>query len=357
MKRYLIALLLITMVAGSRSCSIKNNRNNGSGIPEATPVPTIQPAQTEAPVQNDVKEDTIQSESLVSDEKVRFVVLADSRGLDHGVNSEIVRKILGEVKQLSPQPEFAIMPGDLTDGSKTYEGVKSQLSYFKELITEYYPIEFYYPGIGNHEMRAGKNGEKAFLETFSEFDAQFLKGYHRTGYYFDVGDARLFMLNSDHTGELHKITGKQLDWVKANIDSKKSRNFFFLHEPPYPTGAEEGNSLDKHREARDIFWKFADTTTGAIVFCGHEHNYSRRLIDKSFNEKIGKKSYRFSNQVYQIISGGFGAPLYPQYTNKKNIVIPPAPRYHFTIVDMDRSGVNIQAVDIDGNIIDTFQVK
>ncbi len=356
MKRFLAVLLLISIMLCNIGCVTKNIYDNENTPSDTTQTPEDLTSITGTPVPDSNEQDTIQSESLTGSANFRFVVLADSRGLDHGVNTDVVEKILGEIKQLSPQPEFAIMPGDLTDGSKTYSGIKSQLAYFKDIITQYYPISFFYPGIGNHEMRAGKNGEKAFAETFSEFKATFLKDYNRTSYYFDVGNTRLFMLNSDHTGEMHEITGKQLDWLKSSIDKNK-RTFFFFHEPAYPTGAEAGNSLDKHPAARDIFWKVADTSSGAIVFCGHEHNYSRRLIDSSFNEKVGGKSFQFKNKVFQVISGGFGAPLYKQYTSKKNMIIPPVPQYHYTIVDITDGAVNIQAVDIDGNIIDTFQIK
>jgi hypothetical protein len=356
-RRLVYVLLCVILIFNSAGCSSKNTSDNKNITQNVTQPPDSQRAVTQAPIQNAAEPDTDNLESYSLGKSLRFVVLADSRGSDHGVNSEIVKKILSEVKQLSPQPEFAIMPGDLTEGSKQYKVIKAQLDYFKELVTEYYPIEFFYPGIGNHEMKAGKDGEKAFSETFSEFSAHFLKGYHRTSYYIDFGDTRLFMLNSNHPDEKHKITGKQLDWLKSNIDQSKKHNIFLLHEPPYPTGAEAGYSLDKYPAARDAFWKVVDSLNNSIVFCGHEHNYSRRLVDNSFSETIGGKKYKFSRSVYQIISGGFGAPLYEKYTSKKNIIIPPIPQYHFTVVDISESGVSIQAVSIDGETLDSFQIQ
>lgn len=359
MKRYLYFIMLsAALILSSIGCSSSNNFENKVITPKITQTPVVQPSATRISTQSitgQPADDNSLSNSLKKD--VRFIVLADSRGTDHGVNSEIVKKILTEVKKLSPQPEFAIMPGDLTEGSRYYTGIKSQLDYFKQIVTQYYPIQFFYPGIGNHEMRAKEEGEKAFFETFSEFDANFLEGYNRTSYYFDVENIRIFMLNSNHTGEAHKIAGEQLDWLKSKIDQTKKHNIFLLHEPPYPTGSEEGNSLDKHPAARDAFWEVVDAANGAIVFCGHEHNYSRRLIDSSFNEEIGNIKFEFKNAVYQIISGGFGAPIYKQYSSEKNIVVPPVPEYHYTVVDINESGVSIQAINIDGKIIDSFQVE
>jgi hypothetical protein len=356
-RKWGFVLLIAVIIPGLGSCNSGNKTEDKNISPYQEETPTLKPTVTQAPTQNSTEQPTEKPENTTQEANLRFIVLADSRGLDLGVNSEIVKKVLSQVKQLSPQPEFAILPGDLTEGSKSYTEVQDQLDYFKEIITQYYPVGFYYPGIGNHEMRAGEGGEKAFSKTFSEFVADFLEGYNRTSYYFDAGDTRFFMLNSDHPDEKHKITGDQLIWLKDNIDPDKKHNIFLMHEPPYPTGSEAGNSLDRFPAARDVFWKVVDQTPGAIVFCGHEHNYSRRLIDSSFNETIGKKSYEFGSEVYQIITGGFGAPLYTKYSSKKNIIIPPVPQYHFTVVDINDSGVNIQAINIDGEIIDSFQVK
>jgi hypothetical protein len=354
MSRRLASLLLsVALLLSNVGCLSEQNQKDNNSSEKGK-----QPPITQAPtVQNPTAQTPDGSRGLASNKTLRFIVLADSRGSDNGVNSVIVKKILQEIKQLSPQPEFAIMPGDLTDGSNNYSGSIAQLSYFKKIITQFYSVKFFYPGIGNHEMKAGENGEKAFSDTFSEFGANFLDGYNKTSYYFDAGDTRLFMLNSDHPGEMHRIMGKQLDWLKSNIDPSKKHNIFLLHEPPYPTGAEAGNSLDKYPASRDAFWKVVDSSNGPIVFCGHEHNYSRRLVDKSFNEKVGGTDFEFSKQVFQIITGGFGAPLYTQYINKKSMTIPPMPEYHFIIMDINDGGVKIQAVNIDGKIIDSFLIK
>lgn len=340
-RRMILLLVSVVLLLHLAGCVSPQNQNSSS--------PNVQQTSTAQAPEN--------TGSLTQKRSLRFVVLADSRGSDNGVNSAVVDKILQQIKTLSPQPAFAVMPGDLTGGSISYSGTKSQLSYFKQIITKYYPVQFFYPGIGNHEMIAGEYGEKAFSDTFSEFSANFLDEYNKTSYYFDAGDTRIFMLNSDHQGETHRITGKQLDWLKSSIDPSKKHNIFLLHEPPYPTGAEAGNSLDKYPSERDAFWQIVDSSNGPIVFCGHEHNYSRRLIDKGFDEEIGGTSFNFNKQIFQVITGGFGAPLYTQYTNTRNMVVPPIPQYHFTVVDIDKSGIKIQAINIDGKVIDSFQIS
>ena len=52
----------------------------------------------------------------VTDSSLHFVVMADCRGTAEGaINTETVRKTLAEIKKLSPQPSFALMPGDLAN--------------------------------------------------------------------------------------------------------------------------------------------------------------------------------------------------------------------------------------------------
>lgn len=348
-RRFIIVLIAVALLLGIAGCSSAEYPRENSSSQGSTR------NETQYTSQNTTTQTPESSEVPSQKKSLRFVVIADSRGSDKGVNSTVMKKILEEMKKLSPQPEFAIMPGDLIDGSTNYSGTKAQLDYFKQIVTQFYPVQFFYPGFGNHEMRAGKDGEKAFSEVFTDFKANFLAGYNRTAYYFDTGDTRLFMLNSDHPDEMHKITGNQLEWLKSNIDPSQKHNIFLMHEPPYPTGAEAGYSLDKYPSSRDAFWKVVDDSNGSIVFCGHEHNYSRRLVDKSFNEKINGTSFDFNKQINQVITGGFGAPLYTKYTNKKNMAVPPIPQYHFTVVDIGDNGIKVQAISIEGKIIDSFQ--
>lgn len=288
---------------------------------------------------------------------LRFVVMADSRGLDKGINSEIVRKTMKKIKQLSPQPEFAVMPGDLVDGAKSYKGIKEQLEYFKSTVTEYYPIDFFYPGVGNHEVMYNSGGEKAFGEVFKEFKAVFLGEYGRTVYYFDCGNSRFFMLNTDYPGEIHMVSDKQLDWVKDNLDPSKKHTFFFMHEPPYPTGSGVGSSLDSKRFQRNKLWTLIDSSNNPMVFCGHEHYYTRRHIDSNFNESVRGIDFKFDKSVFQVTTGSFGAPLYSKYTSKRNVDVPPVSQYHFAVIDITPQGIAVTVYNLEGKIIDEFKTN
>ena len=319
-----------------------------SGLPQGTVGLTPQSPGSESPVSIATPDVPLGHPQTA----FRFVVMGDSRGSDNGINSEIVKKIMERIKLLSPQPDFAIIPGDIVSGSDSYEGVKSQLEYFKKTVTAYYPAEFFYTCIGNHETSG--DGVKAIGEVFSEFKvSEFLKGYGRTAYYFDRGNARLFMFDTDYPGELHEVSDKQLDWVRANLNDS-GVNLFFLHEPPFPTGANVGYSLDKNPFQRAKLWELVDSSNDPMVFCCHEHNYTRRHINADFNTTIDGVGFKYGKTVYQVTTGGFGAPLYNEFTNKKDVDVPPVVEYNFVVVDVDGSKLSVKAYNPDGRQLDSF---
>jgi hypothetical protein len=162
------------------------------------------------------------------------------------------------------------------------------------------------------------------------------------------------MLNSDHPGENHRISDAQLNWVKANHADGITNQIYFVHEPAYPTGAHVGSSLDTDKLQRDKFWQIVDSSVNPIIFCGHEHDYTRRHIDSSFNETVNGQTFQFGRSVYQVTVGTFGAPVYSEYSDKKNVDIPPIPVYHYAIVDINQGKIHVTVYDLDGKIIDQF---
>jgi predicted MPP superfamily phosphohydrolase len=284
----------------------------------------------------------------------RFVFIADTRGDYNGVNKTALTKILQLIKALTPQPEYIIVGGDLVGGNKDTTIYKSQLQTFKTIMSAYYPMNIILPAFGNHENVGNVNNthEKIFGDIFNEFSkASALKGYNNTVYYVDDANVRLIILNSDYQGESEEIIKGQLDWLKSSTKTgNKIIKFVFVHEPPYPTGSHVGSSLDVYPTKRDQFWQVIDNNNVMALFCGHEHNYSRRIIDKSF-------SPLYTRAVNQIIAGTAGAPVYTAYTSKKGVVVPPNPVYHFSIIDVGQSSTTIKVISIDSKVIDEFTLQ
>jgi hypothetical protein len=87
------------------------------------------------------------------------------------------------------------------------------------------------------------------------------------------------------------------------------------------------------------------------TFCGHEHNYSRTLVD----EKIDKS---FSRPTWHIVTGGGGAPFHPQDKPPwRHSVKAFSPRQHYCIVSVAGRKVRLHVYDPMGNLLDTADLK
>lgn len=352
------------------------------------------------------------AQSVTGSPTTRFIVMADSRGKNAQdyINTSEIQKILGKIKNLELQPEFAVMIGDLVHGpiSRTpppgstpspeqYTKVKKQLKDFKDVVTgsipgasaSPYPAGFYFPGIGNHESRqydATREGMMAFEDVFKDMlDANIPQNqyydtehYYRTVYYFDRGNTRIFMLNNcvpdspaptsaPVPSSYYTIPDDELAWVESNIDPSKKHNIFCMHAPLYTTPANEeiepdeapGDDVtEKHKASQNgkLWHLLADESVqGPIVFCGHQHFYSRLhktvLIDKNKTKTI-----------YQVTTGTFGAPMAtpnpgePIPTPGPGITIDHKPdfRYQFAVVDVSDDQLKVVVYDDSGNQIDSF---
>lgn len=191
------------------------------------------------------------------------------------------------------------------------------------MFSEYFPIEILLPTVVNNEVSSNPSDdsrEKIFAEIYSEFKAdEFLDKHNRTVFYLDVGNVRLIVLNSYHPFESNEITGEQFEWFKKVSGETQKRKLVFVHSPAYPTGHHIESSLSRFPDQRDRFWNVIDKNSVDLLFAGHEHNYSRRLVDSSFSTE----KYKFTRKVNQVVTGGAGAPLRDAYEDNRGIVVPP----------------------------------
>lgn len=277
----------------------------------------------------------------------RFVVMGDSRGAESGINETTLRTLLKKVKKSSPQPTFILFSGDQVYGGPN---VGTELAKWKAVVDDYYSIKRYYPSLGNHE-----NDETIFSKAFKTLPNNQLPGYQRTAYYFNYGNARFIVLNSNRKDANGKyiISSSQRNWLESLLkNSSKTHNFVMFHVPAYPIGAHLGASLDGNPAERDALWDIIDKYNVTAIFVGHEHNYNRRLVDSSFNDN----GYTFTNKIYQLTLGGAGAPLNSSAKNMKGVVVGPKAVYHYMIVDIAGSLASFKIYDINNNKIDSFSV-
>ena len=277
----------------------------------------------------------------------RFVVLGDSRGSTNGVNETTLRSLMTKVKGLAVQPSFVLFTGDQVTGGAD---VGNQLTAWKNIMDDYYPMTTIYPTLGNHE-----NDETIFSNAFTHLPTGQLSGYQRSAYYFDYGNTRIITLNSNRKDANGKyiIDTNQRAWLQNTIQSGgKTHNIVQFHVPAYPIGAHYGASLDANAAQRDAVWDIFDANNVTAVLVGHEHNYNRRKIDSTFNGN----GYTFDNTIYQLTIGGGGAPLSSTNSNSTNVVVGPVASYQYTVVDIADATAIFTTYDINNNLIDSFSV-
>jgi 3',5'-cyclic-AMP phosphodiesterase len=279
---------------------------------------------------------------------VRFVVFGDTKGKEDGINKRVLKKILNQAGKLDKKPDFFVSMGDSIAGSTDTAVHKNQMEGFKGLVHSYFPNALILPVTGNHEVNnepVDDTYEKLIRDTYICFKQHgSLESYNNTAYYMDLEYCRFIILNCYHYGELKKVSGEQLSWLERVLAADKKYKIVFIHCPLFPTGAHTGTCLDEFPMQRDKLWEAIEKNNTAVIFTGHEHNYSRRILEGA------------SSKVQQVVAGGGGEKLKGTFKSKRGVVVPPKAVYHFVVVDMDAEGIKIKSISIEGKTIDEFEI-
>jgi hypothetical protein len=342
-----------------------------------------------------------------NEETFSFAVMGDSRegfgggeSACNGVNLKIMRHMA--IDAFNRGVDFIIHTGDLVNGYTTSSlDFEMQLAAYKdavELVAHYIPI---YEMMGNHEFvmdiyqvdnksgiqfdkQGNQSTEAAFAREFvnpPNGPAPAVDGmppYQENVYHFDHGNCRFIVMNNNYWncsraeefgGNIEGyVLDDQLDWLKqvfadAAADTNIDHVFLYAHEPMFPTGGHAddamwycGGSPEKNDGVdrtyivtrRDEIWEaFAATGKAVAGNFGDEHNYSRTLITPEVNPA-------YSYSVWQIISGGVGAPFYVQDKD-----VPWAPmvqafstQMNYTLFRVDGMKVTLEVYSDTGELLD-----
>ena len=249
-------------------------------------------------------------------------------------------------------------------------------------------------GIPNPEMKGSKEMSGADVgPSYNENVYSFIYGrvhfislntnYWGTGYRNISGfgqksqDKTAVNLALKHLGGNREgyVMRNQMEWLKNELDAAQKDIsvdwvFIILHEPPFPNGGHvkdamywgtpgEGKTggyndkavpLGDVLDMRNRFWKIVSGKSKVLaVLCGDEHNYSRTLIDSSVHP-----DFRFP--VWQIISGGCGAPYYvqdksvPWVDKVKAFTIDK----HFCLFSVDGKQVGLEVYNDSSQLLDSI---
>ena len=131
---------------------------------------------------------------------------------------------------------------------------------------------------------------------------------------------------------------EQTHWLEEDLKAHQTADYRFVsaHHPPY-TAVASRQGDNPHMTALTPMLEKYNVTAG---FFGHDHNYQHYL----------------KNGIHYVISGGGGAPLYDVDKPPVGITVKVASVENFVDVSVDGKTAHVQAITIDGNVIDDFEL-
>ena len=242
-----------------------------------------------------------------------IIIYGDSR-----TNHQIHQKIVDEI--IKTNPSIVFHTGDLVE-----DGLNpAQWTTFNEIISDLIKITQFYPALGNHE-----NNSPLYFDNFD------LPNNERW-YIVEENNLQFIVLDSNSDCS---IGSEQYLWLEddlQNINEDIKFVIVIFHHPPFSTGPHTEDEKGLKQSIVPLFEKYGVD----IVFNGHDHDYERSLY----------------NNIYYIVTGGGGAPLYDQartspYSQLFRKV------YHFCKLSVINDQLIIEVYDIDSSIIDQFTIN
>ncbi len=242
-----------------------------------------------------------------------IVIYGDNRS-GHAQHRKIVNAIL------KVEPDIVFNTGDLVnDGASKY-----QWSLFESEISKILKISQYYPVIGNHEA-----GSELYFQYFDLPE-------NEQWYSINKNEIHFIILNSN--ANLNR-SSEQYHWLENDLKNMKKDIKFtvvLMHHPLYTTGFHEADEKGFRKSLEPLFSKYGVD----LVFSGHNHSYERSVV----------------KNIYYIITGGGGAPLYKKESRSSyNQVF--IEKYHFCKLSYFKGSLVIEVLDTNLKNIDQFQVK
>lgn len=312
----------------------------------------------------------------------KVALLGESYSSDNG-SSGINEEVLGQLFTLirDQHPEAVIFTGNMTLGipppqhqegdlsadvpvypltsldikgkEKGTKEVGYSSSYFYKQLEAFLELKNrklgketpFYPLIGLREV-PGADAASQLLALF-KVKSEAPRNASPLAYTFALNNA-LFILISTADYQLqtdasisHQLNSELLQWLDVTLKANRGKyDFAFVvgSEPAFSTTVVAGSyqGLDNNEEARNQFWKILVKYRVNAYFCSGEHLYDR-------TNRYG---------IWQVISGGAGAPLYRREFDKAF--------YHYLLLSIPSSkeGVpKIQVYDPQGKLFDEFDLK
>jgi predicted phosphodiesterase len=262
---------------------------------------------------------------------VSFAVWADSQG-GWETFSDII-KVMN-----SKNPQFTVGIGDLVgNGGEAWQYVKL-LGHLHEVPVPHYLFP------GNHDY------DHSYNDWIPTHFNQNVKYQNQQNYQFwQEGPCAFIALDPNENFPVGvDLNSEQYVWFKKTISSEAWKNapwkIIFVHQPPFSQGWLGYHGEESIQKLLKPYW---ESELIDVVVSGHTHDYER-LITTSTND----------HQTAFLILGGAGGGLEPENSKENypqmDVLIR---KHHFGWFEIDKDMLEFKAIDIEGNIIDSFVLK
>lgn len=250
---------------------------------------------------------------LIEQRKNCIIVYGDTR-TNHNIHREIVNSII----KLKPIAVFHT--GDLvSNGNK-----ENQWNIFNDIVKDLLKTTKFYPALGNHE----KNSHLYF--------DNFELPNNERWYTVDIGNIHFIILDTNPKIEKNS---KQYKWLENDLKIIKSNikyKIAIFHHPPFSSGPHREDEKDLRKSIVPLFEKYGLD----IAFNGHDHVYERLFL----------------NNIFYIVTGAGGAPLYEK---KRELPFSQKfiSKYSFCCMYKKKNKLIVDVFDRKLKLIDTFYIK
>jgi hypothetical protein len=305
-----------------------------------------------------------------------FIAYGDTRGRHDGVELQaehqlVIEAMLNTMKRATSSADsirFVLQSGDaVVNGSFAKMWSVSYVPLINRLTQE--AGVPYFLSVGNHDVGNSTDlldaRRVAGMRNYLAANAKLLppKGPRRLEGYptfaFGYGNTYVMSVDSDIPDD-----STQFAWMTRQLESLDRHHYenvvVFFHHPPYSSGPHGGDRLERQAASIRARWMpLFRKHHVRLLLTGHEHlfeHWVERYVDASGRHRID-----------EIVSGGGGAPLYGymgepdvrdylaagagdsvrlEHLVKPN-VDPGANPFHFVIVHVDGTRINVEVVAAD----------
>lgn len=237
---------------------------------------------------------------------------------DSQQNPDVQSKIVQEIIAFHPSVVFRV--GDLVDDGRE-PGLWEQ---FNAIHGPLMKTAEYFPALGNHEFDS-----QLYFEQFPQLEGRRWYSVEREGMHFTILDSCFDM----SPGSV------QYNWLEDDLSAVSGKNMVkavIFHHPLFDVSKRHGAD---EKNLRPVLLPLFEKYGVSAVFCGHSHDYQR---------------YNYKG-IYFIVTGGGGSTLYGQKTDDPYLQ-KFAKVYHFCLLRTEAGAVSVKVIDVDLNVIDTFEL-